>query len=118
MGSETIREGKRHSLSAFGKERDFRRAHPVPGTAGRDPQVLPPGGGMKSFAPDGEKEFETLGLFIFCGLSLVMAILKLANWNSPLAKPSRKGDKFFDHMGYNNLFRMNIFLIEKIGFHS
>ena len=54
---------------------------------------------MKSFAPVNEKEFETAGLFIFGGLSLIMAILKLVNWNSPLAKPSRKGDKFFDHMG-------------------
>ncbi len=54
---------------------------------------------MKSDAPVNEKEFETAGLFIFGGLSLIMAILKLANWNSPLAKPSRKGDKFFDHMG-------------------
>ena len=53
---------------------------------------------MKSFAPVNEKEFATPGLFIFGGLSLIMAILKLANWNSPLAKPSRKGDKFFDHM--------------------
>ena len=53
---------------------------------------------MKSFAPDGEKEFETPGFFIFGGISLIMAILKLVNWNSPLAKPSRKGDKFFDHM--------------------
>ncbi len=53
---------------------------------------------MKSFAPDGEKEFETAGLFIFGALSLIMAILKLVYWNSPLAKPSRKGDKFFDHM--------------------
>ncbi len=53
---------------------------------------------MKSFAPVNEKEFETAGLFIFGGLSLFMAILKLVNWNSPLAKPSRKGDKFFDHM--------------------
>ena len=33
---------------------------------------------MKSFAPDGEKEFETAGFFIFGGLSLIMAILKLA----------------------------------------
>ncbi len=54
---------------------------------------------MKSFAPVNEKEFETAGFFIFVGLSLFMAILKLVNWNSPLAKPSRKGDKFFDHMG-------------------
>ncbi len=53
---------------------------------------------MKSFAPVNEKEFETAGLFIFGGLSLIMAILKLVNWNSPLARPSRKGDKFFDHM--------------------
>ncbi len=53
---------------------------------------------MKSFAPVDEKEFETAGLFIFGGLSLIMAILKLVNWNSPLAKPSRKGNKFFDHM--------------------
>ena len=54
---------------------------------------------MKSDDPGGDKEFETAGLFIFGGLSLIMAILKLVNWNSPLAKPSRKGDKFFDHMG-------------------
>ncbi len=54
---------------------------------------------MKSFTPVNEKEFETAGFFIFGGLSLIMAILKLVNWNSPLAKPSRKGDKFFDHMG-------------------
>ena len=53
---------------------------------------------MKSFTSVDEKEFETAGLFIFGGLSLIMAILKLVNWNSPLAKPSRKGDKFFDHM--------------------
>ena len=58
---------------------------------------------MKSDAPDGEKEFETAGLFIFGSLSFVMLILKLVNWNLPLAKPSRKGDKFFDHMGSNNL---------------
>ena len=55
---------------------------------------------MKSFAPVNEKEFETAGLLIFGGLSLFMAILKLVIWNSPLAKPSRKGDKFFDHMGF------------------
>ncbi len=54
---------------------------------------------MKSFSPVNEMEFETAGLFIFGGLSLIMAILKLVNWNLPLAKPSRKGDKFFDHMG-------------------
>jgi hypothetical protein len=54
---------------------------------------------MKSFAPVNEKEFETAGLFIFGGLLLIVAILRLANWNSPIAKPSRKGDKFFDHMG-------------------
>jgi hypothetical protein len=52
---------------------------------------------MNSFAPVNEKEFETAGLFLFGGLSLIMAILKLVNWNSPLAKPSRKGDKFIDH---------------------
>ncbi len=57
---------------------------------------------MKSFAPVNEKEFETAGMFIFGGLSLIMAILKLVNWNSPLAKPSRKGDKFFDHMGIDS----------------
>ncbi len=34
---------------------------------------------------------------------MIMAILKLVNWNSPLAKPSRKGDKFFDHMGFESL---------------
>jgi hypothetical protein len=33
---------------------------------------------------------------------LIMAILKLVIWNSPLAKPSRKGDKFFDHMGWKS----------------
>ena len=33
---------------------------------------------MKSDAPDSEKEFETSGFFIFGGLSLFMAILKLA----------------------------------------
>ncbi len=33
---------------------------------------------MKSFAPVNEKEFETAGLFIFGGLSLFMAILKVA----------------------------------------
>ncbi len=33
---------------------------------------------MKSFAPVNEKEFETSGFFIFGGLSLFMAILKLA----------------------------------------
>ncbi len=54
---------------------------------------------MKSFAPVNEKEFETAGLFIFGSLSLIMVILKLVNWNLPLAKPSRKGDMFFDHMG-------------------
>ena len=59
---------------------------------------------MKSDAPDGEREFETAGFFIFGGLSLIMAILNLVNWNSPLAKPSRKGDKFFDHMGNNDSF--------------
>ncbi len=52
---------------------------------------------MKFSAPSNEKEFETAGFFIFGALSLIMAILKLVNWNSPLAKPSRKGDKFFDH---------------------
>ena len=52
---------------------------------------------MKSFTPVNEKEFETAGFFIFGALSLIMAILKLVIWNSPLAKPSRKGDKFFDH---------------------
>ncbi len=56
---------------------------------------------MRSDAPDGEKEFETAGFFIFGGLSLIMAILKLVNWNSPLAKPSRKGDKFFDHKRFS-----------------
>ncbi len=56
---------------------------------------------MKSDAPVDEKEFEIVGLFIFGGLSLVMVILKLVNWNLPLAKPSRKGDKFFDHMRWN-----------------
>ena len=54
---------------------------------------------MKSFAPSNEKKFETAGLFLFGGLSLIMAILKLVNWNLHLAKPSRKGDKFIDHMG-------------------
>ncbi|MDA0999059.1 MAG: hypothetical protein O2807_00910 [bacterium] len=39
---------------------------------------------MKSFAPVNEKEFETAGLFLFGGLSLIMAILKLVNWNSPV----------------------------------
>ncbi len=63
---------------------------------------------MKSFAPVNEKEFETAGLFIFGGLSLIMAILKLANGNSPLAKPSRKGDKFFDHMGYQPLLQSEL----------
>ncbi len=62
---------------------------------------------MKSFAPVNEKEFETAGLFIFGGLSLIMAILKLANGNSPLAKPSRKGDKFFDHMWSSEFLGLN-----------
>ncbi len=63
---------------------------------------------MKSFAPVNEKEFETAGLLIFGGLSLIMAILKLANWNSPLAKTSRKGDKFFDHMRVWMVYLMGI----------
>ncbi len=77
-GAKPSGEGKPPPLSLPGGERNLRRAHPVPEAAGRAPQVLPPGGGVRSDAPDGEKEFETAGFFIFGGLSLVMAILKLA----------------------------------------
>ena len=38
--------------------------------------------GMKSFAPVNEKEFESAELFIFGGLSLIMAVLKLAAFSA------------------------------------